>query len=64
MKLDQNVCHHFQEELYAYFWSTRKISHVPCFRILLPGEQYANGDSHRATVVAICEGRVRIELLW
>ena len=57
----EHVCHFFQEALYAHPWTTRKISHVPCLRILLPGlwKLYAKaGNAYRAPVamVAICEG--------
>ena len=68
----RNVCHYFQEELYAYSLTTRKIPHVPCLRILLPGLWYLHtkaGYAYRdpVAVVAIFEGnsmRLHIAASW
>ena len=58
----EHVCHHFQEEQYAYPWTIKKISYVPCLRILLPAEQYAKGDWHITPHGSYMQRQVRIEL--
>ena len=49
----------FQKELYAYHWTTRKKTYVPCLRIELPGSFMRRC---LRMVGALCEGSMRIEL--